>query len=224
MFFFSFHNIKGCNGGDGYHYNCIMMMWRMLLVLVWMGCFIDGVKQSPTTSSSWNANNDVWILDVDNCLYCERELVKGIESQIISNTHEFGKRHFHLNPKQCDELYRSHGSSIEGFRSILRRRQDNHNNNKNNNIDLDEKEYFMLKQYYQQVYNPIDMSSLLLQHYQKYNNHPTTKILEDTKDESSSSTTTTSVTTGYSHEKKQQRRNLHKLIKACQKHHEKIFI
>ena len=63
----------------------------------------------------------VVIIDVDNTLYSEQDLLSstgdGIESQIVRNTHLFGLLHFNLTSEQCDDLYKTHGSTIEGLRN-----------------------------------------------------------------------------------------------------------
>ena len=135
-----------------------------------------------------SSTSNIWILDVDNCLYDEKKLRlkgSGIESQIITNTHEFGQRHFQLSPEECDALYHSYGSSVEGFRHLVRQKKDKE----------EDEEVSMLKQYYKDAYEPIDMSCLLY------------------GDKSIS--TSGSSTTGYSHEEKQNKtRNLYQLLKA----------
>ena len=65
----------------------------------------------------------VLILDVDNTIYSEKDLLRttgqGIERQIVEKTHRFGARHFNLTSEQCDELYKSWGTTIEGLRHTL---------------------------------------------------------------------------------------------------------
>lgn len=91
----------------------------------------------------------VIIIDVDNTLYSEQDLVSttgdGIESQIVRNTHLFGLLHFNLTTEECDELYRTHGSTIEGLRQLVPQDQ------------VEE----MMARFYREVYDPIDFSSLL---------------------------------------------------------------
>lgn len=96
----------------------------------------------------------VLIIDVDNCLYSERDVkasspnALGIEEQIITRTHEFCKNHYNMTERHSQELYFKYGSTVEGLRrtvhprDILRTRQ-------------------MLEQYYNEVYGGIDMSGLL---------------------------------------------------------------
>ena len=91
----------------------------------------------------------VIIIDVDNCLYSEQELLssvgEGIESQIVRNTHLFGLLHFNLTSEDCDELYKKYGSTIEGLRHTLP-------------SHLVEE---TMKQFYSEVYDPIDFGCLL---------------------------------------------------------------
>jgi FMN phosphatase YigB (HAD superfamily) len=91
----------------------------------------------------------VIVIDVDNTLYSERDLLlstgKGIESQIVRNTHLFGMLHFNLTSDQCDELYTKYGSTIEGLRHT---------------IPPDQVEDTMAA-FYKEVYDPIDFSCLL---------------------------------------------------------------
>lgn len=93
----------------------------------------------------------VILIDVDNTLYSEKDLVastgngEGIESQIIRNTHIFGMLHFNLTSNQCDELYRKHGTTIEGLRQNLPP------------VQVEE----TMPKFYDEVYNAIDYSCLL---------------------------------------------------------------
>ena len=65
------------------------------------------------------------IIDVDNTLYSESEARRrsaasssspGVEGQIVSNTHAFGMLRHNLTSEECDDLYREHGSTVEGLR------------------------------------------------------------------------------------------------------------
>lgn len=91
----------------------------------------------------------VIIIDVDNCLYSEKDLLtsmgEGIESQIVRNTHMFGLLHFNLTSEDCDELYKKYGSTIEGLRHTLPEHlvQDT------------------MRRFYDEVYDPIDFGCLL---------------------------------------------------------------
>ena len=99
----------------------------------------------------------VLLMDVDNTLYSEKELAesnidnrkldslqRGIESQIVRNTHLFGLKYFNLTSHECDELYRLYGSTVEGIRHLIPQ----------NEI----KE--VLSRFYKEVYDPIDFSCL----------------------------------------------------------------
>ena len=99
----------------------------------------------------------VLLIDVDNTLYSEIELLeinignpkldpsqRGIESQIVRNTHLFGRKYFNLTSHECDELYRSHGSTIEGIRHLIPQ-------NKVKEV---------LSRFYKEVYDPIDFTCL----------------------------------------------------------------
>jgi NADPH:quinone reductase-like Zn-dependent oxidoreductase/FMN phosphatase YigB (HAD superfamily) len=100
----------------------------------------------------------VLLIDVDNTLYSEIELTsinssnahlspwqRGIESQIIRNTHLFGRKYFNLTSHQCDELYRIHGSTIEGIRQMIPDKDDVKD---------------VLSRFYKEVYDPIDFLCL----------------------------------------------------------------
>lgn len=101
--------------------------------------------------------NLVLLIDVDNTLYSEKELAsinansdlppwqRGIESQIVRNTHLFGLKYFNLTSEQCDDMYKLHGSTIEGIRYML--------------PEQDAKE--VLTKFYKEVYDPIDFTCLL---------------------------------------------------------------
>lgn len=95
----------------------------------------------------------VLIIDVDNCLYSEKEAraasrnLCGVESQIVQNTHDFGLRHFNMTKDECDDLYRAHGSTVEGLRHTL---------------DIEKNEMKdVLRTFYHEVYEGIDMSCLV---------------------------------------------------------------
>ena len=90
----------------------------------------------------------VIIIDVDNTIYSEKDLLRttgrGIERQIVENTHRFGARHFNLTSEQCDELYKSWGTTIEGLRHTLPQSQVEDT----------------LRRFYKEVYDPIDFSCI----------------------------------------------------------------
>lgn len=96
----------------------------------------------------------VLILDVDNCLYSESEIKEttgeGIEQQIIDRTHLFGEKELNLSKEECDEMYLTHGSTVEGIRQKLI--SDGHTKSRILKV---------LQNYYHHVYDGIDMSCLL---------------------------------------------------------------
>ncbi|KAL7536149.1 hypothetical protein ACHAWF_011508, partial [Thalassiosira exigua] len=81
--------------------------------------------------------------------YSEKDLLastgEGIESQIVRNIHLFGLLHFNLTSDQCDELHRTHGSTIEGLRNAL----------------PPERVKETMAKFYREVYDPVDFSCLL---------------------------------------------------------------
>jgi len=108
----------------------------------------------------------ILILDVDNTLYKEKELQilnKGIEQQIIDNTHSFCQRLFHLSKKQCDDLYLKYGSTIEGLRYLISEGKLELKSEANAAAadDTSLLDSVMVK-YYHDVYNNIDMTGLML--------------------------------------------------------------
>ena len=122
-----------------------------------------GASSSIGNDSGTNESNEetkqlVIVIDVDNTLYSERDLLsssssssvwkQGIESQIIRNTHLFGLNHFNLTSDQCDELYKKHGSTVEGLRHLLR------------SGDLVGNEEIILARFYKEVYDAIDFRCL----------------------------------------------------------------
>jgi len=126
-------------------------------------------KPSKQLTPTPSQKQKVLVLDVDNCLYCEKELINqvgcGIEQQIINNVHG----HFNLSKMECDVLFEKYGTTIEG---IL---QEHDGVNAKANI---------IKDYYDQVYNSIDMSPLILlsaqqQQYSTGYNHGTRNRLKD---------------------------------------------
>jgi len=130
------------------------------------------------------SRSTVLIIDVDNCLYSEKEARSsspkycGVEEQIVMNTHDFGLRHFGMTKKECDDLYHEHGSTVEGLRHTL-------------DTSEDEKKE-ILRKFYHEVYEDIDMTCLL----------PTRGDTPSGQDD-----------TGYSHTKTK-RRHLADLLKA----------
>jgi len=107
-----------------------------------------------SSSSSLTPNNKVLILDIDNCVYSESDIRatagRGIEQQIIDKTHEFGEKELNLTKDECDEMYITHGSTVEGIRQKLL--------SEGKEEDAIGK---VLCDYYQHVYDGIDMTCLL---------------------------------------------------------------
>lgn len=108
-----------------------------------------GDREAVTHHSLQQRDSDlVIIIDVDNTIYAEKDLLRttgqGIERQIVENTHRFGARHFNLTSEQCDELYRSWGTTIEGLRHTLPQSQVEDT----------------LSTFYEEVYERIDFSCI----------------------------------------------------------------
>lgn len=114
---------------------------------------VNSHSQGSNGSSS-RSNNKVLILDIDNCVYSESEIRaaagRGIEQQIIDNTHAFGKKELNLTKDECDEMYIRHGSTVEGIRQKLV-----------SEGKLEKTIQKVLCDYYQHVYDGIDMTCLL---------------------------------------------------------------
>jgi len=127
----------------------------------------DGQIHSSSTSFGFNSKllgyededqerPSVLVIDVDNCLYNEQDLqtngLRGIEEQIVGNIHRFGARYFNFTPDILEEMHRRHGSTIEGLRHVMRERRDSEENMER-----------VLRQFYLEVYQDIDVSILLPQ-------------------------------------------------------------
>lgn len=136
-------------------------------------------SQPQSTSTAYSSKKQkVLVLDVDNTLYNEALTSKhglGIETQIIKKTHEFGKKHFDLSKDECDEMYLKFGSTVEGLRSMLLSQG-------KSELEINN----MMRDYYNEVYDEIDMSCLLL----------------------SSELKSSSSNTGYSHDKSSKERKI----------------
>ena len=108
----------------------------------------------PTSVPITTTKERVLVLDVDNTLYNEKELKSrygfGIEDQIIQRTHEFGRKHFNLSERECDQMYIDHGSTVEGLRHML-----------SFQVKGDSEIQAAMRRYYNEVYDGIDMSCLL---------------------------------------------------------------
>jgi len=122
---------------------------------------------SSSTISSIGGNSDtkphqdaeqehpsVLIIDVDNCLYHEQDLTTngliGIEEQIVANIYRFGESYFNFTPDILEEMYIHHGSTIEGLRHMMLESLYS-----NENLER------ILRSFYLQVYQDIDVSILL---------------------------------------------------------------
>ena len=123
------------------------------------------ISKSPTNGRK------VIILDIDNCVYSESEIKASIsssqsnflsiEEQIIQNTHEFGKRELNLTKTECDDMYLEHGSTVEGIRQKLMAKANDDVINGREVSWTKEKIDSVLHDYYQKVYDGIDMTCLL---------------------------------------------------------------
>ena len=136
------------------------------LILLFLFHFLLNTHQWLLCASEPIAPNrrKILILDVDNTLYNEQELQqreKGIEKQIISNTHSFCERLFRLTKQQCDDLYLKHGSTIEGLRHLS---LEGKLELKSDNVNAADRPLFdsILVDYYKNVYQDIDMTGLIL--------------------------------------------------------------
>ena len=92
-------------------------------------------------------------VDVDNCLYREDQLSRGIESQIVQGVKEFCSNHCNLNGAQADSLYERFGSTEEGLRRTVWK----------NTTSTQLKS--LLQQYYDISYGKVDVSELLPNHH-----------------------------------------------------------
>jgi FMN phosphatase YigB (HAD superfamily) len=103
----------------------------------------------PSAGNSREILSRALIIDVDNTLYSERALRvrgRGIEEQIVSNTHHFCASRLNMTKEEADDLFRKYGSTVEGLRQTLPRE------------DVEQ----ILIDYYHQVWSDnIDYSSLL---------------------------------------------------------------
>ena len=139
---------------------------------------------SQEAKQTQTQTDKVLILDIDNCVYSEAEIRarsstgQGIEQQIIDNTHEFGHKELNLTKKECDEMYIHHGSTVEGIRQKLLS-----DGNKG-----EEEIQQVLRDYYQHVYDGIDMTCLLPQ--------------------SDAYASASSINTGYNHARSRMRRQV----------------
>ena len=95
----------------------------------------------------------ILILDVDNTFYSESELktisttsTSGIEQQIVQNTHSFCQEHLKMTPDECDELFRTYGSTPEGLRVKI-----------TNPTELKD----LYAKFYNHIYENINLHSLL---------------------------------------------------------------
>lgn len=136
-----------------------------LLLLFIFEILLLSIQWNFCASEPISHRRKILILDVDNTLYNENELQqigKGIEKQIIDNTHSFGHRLFHLTKQQCDDLYLKYGSTIEGLRhlSLEGGLVLESGTNAADPTSFDS----ILVDYYHDVYHNLDMTGLLLSH------------------------------------------------------------
>ena len=123
------------------------------------------------TSKGSSNGRKVIILDIDNCVYSESEIKASIsssqsnflsiEEQIIQNTHTFGKRELNLTKTECDDMYLEHGSTVEGIRQKLMAKAKDDAMNGREVSWTKEKIDSVLHDYYQKVYDGIDMTCLI---------------------------------------------------------------
>ncbi|KAG7353901.1 alcohol dehydrogenase [Nitzschia inconspicua] len=101
----------------------------------------------PTVSSGLKLP-PLLVLDVDNTLYNEQQAE--IERQIVQLTHEYCQKFLNISPQEADQLFITHGSTIEGLRQLKWK-------------DLSEEVLQQkMEEFYCYVYNPIDPSRLLI--------------------------------------------------------------
>lgn len=103
------------------------------------------INGSPTTKVS--PQRRLFLLDVDATLYNESSA--GIEAQIVANTHRYCQEELGISADQADNLFRSHGSTVEGLRQTVWA-----------DLTVEERKDRLLH-FYQKVYKNIDMTSLL---------------------------------------------------------------
>ena len=131
---------------------------------------------TSTTASTASTTTNVLLLDVDNTLYCESDLSRGIEAQIVRNIHSYCQRECNLTAQHADQLHRQYGSTVEGLRQTLWK-------------DVSPAELAArMKQLYDQVYATVDVSALLAS-------------TDRGSSGSTSSNTNVPTSTGYSHSK-----------------------
>jgi phosphoserine phosphatase len=146
--------------------------WKTLLLFF---CYL--IVRSECIRHPTDTGSALILLDVDNTLYSEVDA--GIEAQIVQNTHNFCRNELGVTPSEADRLFHEYGSTVEGLRRTLWQ-------------DYDEDQLQeSLRDFYEKVYQNIDMSRLLL-----------------TSGRSSTGST------GYSHAS-QERRLVCQLLKAC---------
>lgn len=142
----------------------------ILIVLILIEVNATSNNQSRTSPSSnkvefisGNTKTQVIILDVDNTLYNEAELKAthgfGIEDQITKRTYAYGEKYYNISKVECDEMYFKYGSTAEGIRHMLISQKKSVTEIKDT-----------LRQYYNEVFDGIDMSCLLLSSDMKNSN------------------------------------------------------
>eukprot|EP00977_Amphora_coffeiformis_P007019 scaffold1519_cov166-Amphora_coffeaeformis.AAC.19 len=122
-------------------------------LLVWTASAKNAQPRDPTVMSSYTPRLSTpplqLFLDVDNCLYRENQLSRGIESQIIQGVKAFCRDWCNLNGAQADGLYEMFGSTEEGLRRTTWK----------NTTTAQLKS--LLRQYYNISYAKVDVSELL---------------------------------------------------------------
>jgi threonine dehydrogenase-like Zn-dependent dehydrogenase len=116
---------------------------------------LSGLVLAASSSSSSSSSpplgqpptSALLVLDVDNTLYREKEA--SIEAQIVRNTHQYCEEHLNLSKEQADDLFRVHGSTVEGLKETLWKDYPR------------EKRQEELRTFYHVVYKDLDVSRLL---------------------------------------------------------------
>ena len=114
-------------------------------------------KGSLQHAGSGSKPTSVLILDVDNTLYNEEEA--RVEQQIVQNTHAFVKKHFGMSRERADNLFREHGSTIEGLRENPMWDEKGSQPEVSNEFSTVQE---MMCSFYDEVYSNIDLSGLLV--------------------------------------------------------------
>lgn len=119
-----------------------MSLLNTLVLLLLL--LINDASTSATSSSAPPPKpnpNRLFLIDCDNTLYRQTS----IESQIVSNIHQYCLEHYQISASKADSLHRSYGSTIEGLSDPA-----------TFNLSLSQTSDF-----YRSVYSSIDYHSLL---------------------------------------------------------------